>query len=100
MVDPQEGGCALGRAGAGEAFGKQVWLECQCFSDVKFPQPKGGKGESGVSEKGRLTAPYSGPAWRGRELASGAEVAENLFFFVASDFNPSMSELVLCLAPL
>lgn len=60
--------------------------------------PKEARGERSFRE--RPAAPYSGPAWRGRELASGAEVAENLFFFVASDFNPSMSELVLCLAPL
>lgn len=34
------------------------------------------------------------------ELESGAEFAESRFSFVASDFNPSVSELVLCLAPL
>lgn len=44
------------------------------------------------------TLPWASLEGEGTE--SGTEVAENLFSFVASDFNPSVSELVLCLAPL
>lgn len=44
-----------GARGGGGAFGKQVWLECQCFSDVKFPQPKGGKGRAEFQRKAGCT---------------------------------------------
>lgn len=53
MVDPQEGGCALGRAGAGGHLESRSGWSVNVFQT--FPQPKGGKGRAEFQRKAGCT---------------------------------------------